>query len=219
MQKEYIIKAIIILCCLLSLAVIDAPSIFLFFSALSLALMLAGIYKSDVRFDYFSSLLLVLCMLGFKLDFFASAICFVTGMFVLSLSISLHRDISWDDFTISFLSILGFWIIYYKFEELGTIAFLLGINTTLLIFFLSYSLIEELDEVEKEPIEVDIEFLKNLDYFKLSVVATIVLAVAYYLSGSIEFKKHLETLTVFSALVSLYLLVRKIKKKVKSKSQ
>ena len=48
-----------------------------------------------------------------------------------------------DDFWIILLSTTGFWIILLKFSDLGTIALFLAINTSLLITFLSYALLEE----------------------------------------------------------------------------
>lgn len=48
-----------------------------------------------------------------------------------------------DEFYIIFLSAVGFWFIIKKFYYLGVISLLLGINTALLIGFLSYYLIEE----------------------------------------------------------------------------
>ena len=55
-----------------------------------------------------------------------------------------------DDFWIILLSATGFWIILLKFSSLGTIALLLAINTSLLITFLSYALLEEEEECTEE---------------------------------------------------------------------
>jgi len=63
-----------------------------------------------------------------------------------------------EDFWIILLSATGFWIILIKFSNLGTIALLLAINTSLLITFLSYALLEEeLEETSETAIEGDNE--------------------------------------------------------------
>ncbi len=48
-----------------------------------------------------------------------------------------------ENFWIVLMSYIGFWIIWNKFKELGTLDLILSINTALLIGFLSYELMKE----------------------------------------------------------------------------
>ncbi len=62
-----------------------------------------------------------------------------------------------DDFWIILLSFAGFWIILLKFSHLGIISLLLAVNTSLLITFLSYSIIEEEEALFENEIEEELE--------------------------------------------------------------
>lgn len=57
-----------------------------------------------------------------------------------------------EDFWVTLLSAVGFWVILLKFSSLGTMALLLAVNTSLLIAVLSYALMEEEEMGEEEGI-------------------------------------------------------------------
>lgn len=72
-----------------------------------------------------------------------------------------------DDFWIILLSATGFWIILLKFSGLGTIALLLAINTSLLITFLSYALLEE----EGGDVTEEVAERGTIDGIQMSVIS------------------------------------------------
>lgn len=140
---------------------------FLFFSALSLISLTLSIIISPNQFrwsneriiynlEYLSALSLILSSFGILIDnTFTSIIYPILGISILAAR--LRRDGRFryiEDFVIILLSIIAFWIIYYQFLDLKYIAFLLGINTSLLIGFLSYLLMKEVGEEEEIGIEV-----------------------------------------------------------------
>jgi len=145
-MRNIIIQIIIVLFCILLIVNIYPLFIFIFFPLLSLMILLLNHYFKNPRFEYLPSHFLILSILGFNINHTLSILCFFSGIILILFQMDIYRNINWDNFIISILSILGLWIIYYKFMELDFIGFLLGINTMVLIFFLSYSLIEEVNE-------------------------------------------------------------------------
>lgn len=125
-----------------------------------------------------------------------------------------------DDFWIILLSATGFWIILLKFFNLGLIALLLAVNTSLLIAFLSYALLEEEDEDVKEEVtersvaEVGmpvIPFLKDLNdiltrtfLMLIGVFILVLLSKKFYpefVFAKAEIKSFLLVLAVLATLI------------------
>lgn len=98
--------------------------------------------------EYLAASSLILSSSGFLLDFLTSIILFYLGLLILASSVGARKRLYSEDLTILLLAILGFWILYYKFMDLGYIAFLLGLNTALLIGFLSHAILKEEQEEE-----------------------------------------------------------------------
>ena len=128
--------------------------VFSFFAILSLLAISFSytLFRSKMKIaynlEYLAASSLILSSSGFLLDFLASTILFYLGLLILAASVGARRRLYSEDLTILLLAILGFWILYYKFMDLGYIAFLLGLNNALLIGFLSHTLIREEQEEE-----------------------------------------------------------------------
>lgn len=213
---------------------LSPPYVFVLFSLLSLISVIISFIFSEERIkynlEYLSSLSLFLSVFGVLLNcFIISIFYFSLGLIILMTTIKRNydqnREIKYlDDLYIIFLSILGFWIIYYRFADLGYIAFLLGINTALLIGFLSHSLMEEETEGEGIPKEVKEKISLKLpssisckDLREFFQYTTFFLVIAYifilFLRDRIEvFEKinlyHFALITIIFALASLVFYAR-----------
>ncbi len=165
---------------LLVFFMVKTAYIFLFFSALSIASIFFSFAPLKERItqnlEYISSLLLVLSCLGIFLDqFLISFIYFCLGLIVIAGTVRRHENTIYpDDLLIVLLSILGFWIVYLKFMNLGNIGFLLALNTALLIGFLSHTLLEEEGE-ESRPVRIQIK----PGFYQVSLQTTFNLTVVY----------------------------------------
>lgn len=126
-----------------------------------------------------------------------------------------------DDFWIILLSTTGFWIILLKFSDLGTIALLLAINTSLLITFLSYALLEEEVDVTEETAErettdgiqipVTFSWLKDLNeilartfMMLLGVFLLVLLSKKFYpdfVFAKVEMREFLLVLAILATII------------------
>jgi hypothetical protein len=142
------------LCTIIVVLILKPHYTFSFFAILSLSSICLSLTffqskeKISYNLEYLAVSSLILSSSGFLLDFLTSTIYFYLGILILASSVGRHKKIYSEDLTIMLLAFLGFWIIYYKFADLGYIAFLLGLNVALLIGFLSHTLLTENMEEE-----------------------------------------------------------------------
>ena len=168
---------------LLAFFMIKATNVFLFFSTLSVISILLSFIPLKERIihnlEYISAFSLILSCLGIFLNqFFIPFIYFCLGLIVIAGTVRRHENIVYsDDLLIVILSILGFWIIYLKFMNLGNIGFLLALNAALLVGSLSHALLEE-EGYEFRPVNIQIK----PDFYQISIQTTVNLTVFYLIA-------------------------------------
>lgn len=178
--------------------------VFLFFSLVSLlsSVLIMVLYvllsKMSGRIkrvlEYLASLSLILCCAGVFIDNTLVSI-FYAPLGAAILVRSLKEGVFYEDFLVVFLSLLGFWVIFYEFMSLGgVVPFLLAVNAALLIGWLSYAMLEEFEKevFEGTKVRIKVNFvlaIKREDLFRRVVPAAVIsLIVSYVIAWLLKSK-------------------------------
>jgi len=204
--------------------IIGASDVFLLFSgSSSISIILSHFVteeKQRIRYnlEYLSSLLLISSILGILLGYFLVPIIYLfLGGIIGSMTVTKARkNLKYlNDFYAISLSLIGFWTIYYKFIDLGSISFLLAINTSLIVGVLIYTLMDEGKQEDAKTssniIKIDLG-IKISDVKEFFLYTTFLLTLSYiiliYLEDYINFSVNignLATITILFAIISAVL--------------
>lgn len=193
--------------------------VFFFFSLVSsisliLSIAISSKFSNSAKrieydLEYLSSLSLMLSCFGVLVDkTFTSILYPPLGILILATIFKRHKRLTYsEDFMIILLSILGFWVIYYKLISLGYIAFLLAINTSLLIGALSYMSMEEV-EADKigERVEIKVQILQTIRGIipTTTLYLTISYIIIWFLRDKVAFFRRIN-MTYFSIILLLFI--------------
>lgn len=226
----YWIKGVQLISALSSIMVyfiIGGSYVFLLFSGLSsFSIILSNFVNEEKQrfkynLEYLSSILLISSILAILLGYFLIPIIYLfLGGIISSLTVTKAKKniIYLNDFYAISLSLMGFWVIYYKFIDLGAISFLLAINTSLTMGVLIYVLMEEDKQGNAKPspniIKIDLG-IKISDVKEFFLFTTFLLTLSYiillYLEDYFNFFINLEGLAIITisfAVISIILYIK-----------
>ena len=205
---------------------------------ISLAGLLISVISTNERYSYASAYAGISFMLTAAFAYsiktnefsYASVLFYILSLLVTVALYNRFGKLEYlDDFWIILLSAVGFWIILLKFSSLGMIALLLALNTSLLITFLSYALLEEdngeefiEEEAERSmhktrmPVIPIISMLKDLNdilirtFLMLTGVFFLVLLSKKFFPASVFGNADIKTFLIVLAILATIILYGRI---------